>query len=78
MVIVGHGAFAVENMRTALENGARHVTLLCRQRHMVFSTFCNWLLNSSKGVVPVSDVVDVMRPFYAACGICLLYTSRCV
>ncbi|CAM3188304.1 phosphopantetheine-binding protein [Corallococcus soli] len=69
VVIVGHGAFAVENMRTALENGARHVTLLCRQQHMVLSTFCNWLLNSSKGVMPVSDVVDVMRPFYAACGV---------
>ncbi|QAT84884.1 malonyl CoA-acyl carrier protein transacylase [Corallococcus coralloides] len=69
VVIVGHGAFAVENMRTALENGARHVTLLCRQQHMVLSTFCNWLLNSSKGVMPVSDVVSVMRPFYAACGV---------
>ncbi|QSQ17682.1 SDR family NAD(P)-dependent oxidoreductase [Myxococcus landrumensis] len=69
VVIVGHGAFAVENMRTALENGARHVTLLCRQRHLVLSTFCNWLLNSSRGVMSVSDVVDVMRPFYAACGI---------
>ncbi len=69
VVIVGHGAFAVENMRTALENGARHVTILCRQRQLVMSTFCNWLLNSSKGVMPVADVVDVMRPFYDACGL---------
>jgi acyl carrier protein len=69
VVIVGHGAFAVENMRTALENGAKHVTILCRRQHLVLSTFCNWLLNSSKGVMTVSDVVDVMRPFYAACGV---------
>ena len=69
VVIVGHGAFAVENMRTALENGAKHVTILCRQRQLVMSTFCNWLLNSSKGAMAVNDVVDVMRPFYAACGL---------
>ena len=69
VVIVGHGAFAIENMRTALENGAEHVTILCRRRQMVFSTFCNWLLNSSKSVMSVADVVDVMRPFYKACGI---------
>ncbi len=69
VVIVGHGAFAVENMRTALENGARHVTLVCRRQHLVLSTFCNWLLNSTRGVMSVSDVVEVMRPFYAACGV---------
>lgn len=69
VVIVGHGAFAIENIRTALENGAKHVTLLCRRRNLVLSTFCNWLLNSSNGVMPVADVVEVMRPFYQACGI---------
>ncbi len=69
VVIVGHGAFAVENMRTAFENGAKHVTILCRRKQLVFSTFCNWLLNSNEGVMPVSDVVDVMRPFYKACGV---------
>lgn len=69
VVIVGHGAFAVENMRTALENGARHVTLLCRRRQIVFPSFCNWLLNSADGVTSISDVVEVLRPFYAACGL---------
>ncbi|ENZ5483106.1 MULTISPECIES: SDR family NAD(P)-dependent oxidoreductase [Serratia] len=69
VVIVGHGAFAIENMRTALENGAKHVTLLCRRRNLVLSTFCNWLLNANNGVMPVADVVEIMRPFYQACGI---------
>jgi len=69
VVIVGHGAFALENMRTALENGASHVTILCRRRNLVLSTFCNWMLNSCKGVMPVTDVMEIMRPFYKACGI---------
>jgi len=69
VIIVGHGAFALENMRTALENGANHVTILCRRRNLVMSTFCNWLLNSAPGVMSVSDVMEVMRPFYQATGI---------
>ncbi|CCN38643.1 putative Polyketide synthase type I [Vibrio nigripulchritudo SO65] len=69
VVIVGHGAFALENMRTALENGAKHVTLLCRRRNLVLSTFCNWMLNSAEGVMPVGDVMEIMRPFYGACGV---------
>lgn len=69
VVIVGHGAFALENMRTALENGARHVTIVCRRRNLVVSTLCNWVINSSEAATPLNDVVDIMRPFYELCGV---------
>lgn len=69
VVIVGHGAFALENMRTALENGARHVTIVCRRRNLVVSTLCNWVINSSEGPTPLNDVVGIMRPFYDLCGV---------
>ncbi|MBT2459211.1 SDR family NAD(P)-dependent oxidoreductase [Streptomyces sp. ISL-86] len=69
VVVVGHGAFALENMRTALENGARHVTIVCRRRNLVVSTLCNWVINSSEGVTPLNDVVDMMRPFYELSGV---------
>ncbi|WP_225447209.1 KR domain-containing protein [Streptacidiphilus sp. PB12-B1b] len=69
VVIVGHGAFALENMRTALENSARHVTIICRRRNLVVSTLCNWVINSTEGATPLNDVVDIMRPFYDLCGI---------
>uniref|UniRef100_UPI00397D78F2 phosphopantetheine-binding protein n=1 Tax=Amycolatopsis sp. lyj-90 TaxID=2789285 RepID=UPI00397D78F2 len=69
VVIVGHGAFALENMRTALENGARHVTIIGRKRNLVVSTLCNWIINSCEGAVPMNDIVDIMRPFYESCGI---------
>ncbi len=35
VVIIGMGAFAVENARTALEGGARHVTVVCRRHGTV-------------------------------------------
>ena len=37
------GAFAVENMRTAFERGAAHVTLLCRQRGTVCPQLVDWV-----------------------------------
>jgi len=42
-VILGMGAFAIENMRTAFERGAAHVTLLCRQRGTVCPQLIDWV-----------------------------------
>lgn len=69
IVIVGHGAFAIENMRTALEHGANHVTIICRKKNLVLSNVCNWIINSNENAVSMNDVVKIMRPFYEMCGL---------
>ncbi|MGJ7907999.1 KR domain-containing protein [Actinopolyspora sp. H202] len=69
VVIAGHGAFALENMRKALEKGARHVTIICRRRNLVVSSLCGWMANSGQGALMMNDVVEIMRPFYSLCGI---------
>lgn len=43
VVIVGMGAFAVENARTALEAGARHVTVVCRRHGTVCPKIIDYL-----------------------------------
>lgn len=43
VAILGMGAFAIENMRTALERGARHVGLLCRRRGSVCPQIVDWI-----------------------------------
>ena len=43
VVIVGMGAFAVENARTALENGADHVTIVCRRHGTVCPKIIDYL-----------------------------------
>jgi cation diffusion facilitator CzcD-associated flavoprotein CzcO len=43
VLIVGMGAFAVENARTALEGGARHVTVLCRRHGTVCPKIIDYL-----------------------------------
>lgn len=43
VVIVGMGAFAVENARTALERGARRVTVVCRRHGTVCPKIIDYL-----------------------------------
>jgi hypothetical protein len=51
VVIVGMGAFAVENARTALEAGASHVTVVCR-RH---GTICPKIIDYLNFATPYDD-----------------------
>jgi hypothetical protein len=51
VVIVGMGAFAVENARSALEGGARHVTVVCR-RH---GTVCPKIIDYLNFVTPYDE-----------------------
>jgi len=51
VVIVGMGAFAVENARTALVGGARHVTVVCR-RH---GTVCPKIIDYLNFTTPYDD-----------------------
>ena len=51
VLIVGMGAFAVENTRTALEGGARHVTVVCR-RH---GTVCPKIIDYLNFATPYDD-----------------------
>jgi hypothetical protein len=43
VVIVGMGAFAIENARTALEAGARHVTVVCRRHGTICPKIIDYL-----------------------------------
>jgi hypothetical protein len=43
VLVLGMGAFAVENMRTSLERNAAYVTILCRRRGTVCPQLIDWL-----------------------------------
>jgi cation diffusion facilitator CzcD-associated flavoprotein CzcO len=51
VVVLGMGAFAIENARTALEAGARHVTVVCR-RH---GTVCPKIIDYLNFATPYDD-----------------------
>lgn len=45
--IVGHGAFAVENIRTCCEFGAMQIHLVCRRKNLACPRVCSWMANRS-------------------------------
>jgi len=51
VVIVGMGAFAVENARTALESGAEHVTVVCRR----MGTVCPKVIDYANFTTPWNE-----------------------
>ena len=57
VVVVGMGAFAIENSRTALENGASHVTVVCR-RH---GTICPKIIDYLNFSTPYNDKFEHER-----------------
>ncbi|CAK9044408.1 Phenylacetone monooxygenase (PAMO) (Baeyer-Villiger monooxygenase) (BVMO) [Durusdinium trenchii] len=71
VLIVGHGAFAVENLRTALQNNARSVIMVARRRNVVFPTVVNWLINSVDKTLSIRAIRPILAQFYAAVGLTL-------
>lgn len=48
VVICGHGAYGVENVRTGLEHGAKSITVVCRHRHSVLPRCAVYLLDAGR------------------------------
>merc|ERR1719420_156989 len=53
VVIVGMGAFATENLRTALEHGASSVTILARRHGTVCPKYIDYINFVTKHLMPV-------------------------
>merc|ERR1719401_2416551 len=47
VTIVGHGAFAVENVRTCCEFDAHQIYLVCRRKNLACPRVCSWMANRS-------------------------------
>eukprot|EP00438_Fugacium_kawagutii_P008362 Skav228118 [mRNA] locus=scaffold1220:126416:129291:+ [translate_table: standard] len=71
VVIVGHGAFAIENVRAALQHQARSVTIVARRRNVVFPTVVNWLINAVDKTLSIRSIRPILAKFYAAAGLSL-------
>lgn len=68
VVVVGHGAFAIENIRTALECGASKVTMLARKRSLVMPRAVGYMINAGLSM-SLEEVCDVCEPWYRAIGV---------
>ena len=67
VVIIGCGAFAVENARTALTNGATHVTILARKINMCFPRMAMFWLNAMR-LAPLVPLIKMTLKMYEWAG----------
>jgi len=71
LVIAGHGAYGVENVRTGLEHGAKAITLVCRHRHSVLPRCAVWLLDAGRAF----DAWDEISKMLAVAKMAPAYTT---
>jgi cation diffusion facilitator CzcD-associated flavoprotein CzcO len=67
VVIIGCGAFAIENARTALLNGATHVTILAKRINIVLPRMVMFWLNAKK-LAPVAPLLKMSWKMYDWAG----------
>jgi len=66
--ILGHGAFAVENIRTCVEFEVSQIYLVCRRKNLSCPRVCSWMANRS--IVPLNNsrFMKCMEPMYKFAG----------
>jgi len=68
VAIVGHGAFAVENVRTCCEFGCNQIYLLCRRKNISCPRVVSWMINRSYNPVSGANYLNFMQPMYDLLG----------
>lgn len=64
VAVCGFGAFAVENVRTCVENQAGKIFLIARRKNLCMPRMVSWWINSSIYAVPASDILHRMERAY--------------
>jgi len=65
VALIGHGAFAVENVRTCCEHGVKKIWLVCRRKNLACPRVCSWLINQSKDKISGPLYMKATLPMYA-------------
>lgn len=69
VMIVGSGAFAVENVRTCVEFAAQKVYMVCRRKTISMPRLVSWLINQSSDSVSAKLTLESMAPMYDLIGV---------
>jgi len=69
VVIVGHGGFTIENVRTCVEYGAMGVTVICKLRHFSGPKISSWLVSSQEVPLPGHLLLKSFQVMYNLLGI---------
>mmetsp|Transcript_24640 Transcript_24640/g.56883 ORF Transcript_24640/g.56883 Transcript_24640/m.56883 type:complete len:678 (-) Transcript_24640:33-2066(-) len=64
VVIHGHGAFTMENIRTCLEYGSKKMYVLCRKMNLTCPRAVSWFINQSNPPIPAAHILDCLQDAY--------------
>lgn len=63
-IIIGHGAFSIENVRTCLEFDCGKMTIVCRRRNITAPKIISWMVTRSPYPIPGPLMLDAMADAY--------------
>lgn len=65
VTIVGHGAFAVENIRTCCEFDINQIYMVCRRKNLSCPRVASWITNRTMNPFNNARFMRAMEPMYA-------------
>eukprot|EP00931_Biecheleriopsis_adriatica_P090365 TRINITY_DN64364_c0_g1_i1.p1 TRINITY_DN64364_c0_g1~~TRINITY_DN64364_c0_g1_i1.p1 ORF type:complete len:664 (+),score=135.93 TRINITY_DN64364_c0_g1_i1:31-2022(+) len=68
IAIIGHGAFAVENVRTCCEYDCNQIYLVCRRKNIACPRFVSWMANQSASPLSAALFLNSAKPMYDLVG----------
>lgn len=68
VAILGHGSFAIENVRRALDAHAARVTIVCQRRYFVAPRVVSWLINARRDGLSREAIQEIGATAYHAVG----------
>ncbi|CAE7698912.1 unnamed protein product [Symbiodinium microadriaticum] len=76
VAILGHGAFAVENLRTCMEFSCRQAYMVCRRKNLACPRVVSWFINQSVHPINGPLTMKSFLPMYNLLGFDPWNTSR--
>lgn len=67
VIIHGHGAFTMENIRTCCEYRAKHIWVVCRKRNLTCPRVVSWFINQASPAITAAHCLNLLQVAYKLC-----------